>query len=92
MDLSVFNVANLLTLAGLSAAVSAVFEIIKRLWKPAPATLARFGAFIAIGLGIVIGGGAAAWQHVDVLPNVILGIMAGLAAAGVYDTAKSIAP
>jgi len=81
--------ADLVTLAGLSLAVSAVFEIGKRLVKPTDAQLDRFGALAAILLGIAIGGGAALVQGADALPAIVNGILAGLGAVGLYKAASA---
>jgi len=83
------SLPELLTLTGLSVAVSVVFELGKKVLKPAPEQLDRFGALAAIGLGIAIGGGAAFVQGADVFAAVTNGILAGLAAVGLYKAAAA---
>ncbi|HEX9762043.1 MAG TPA: hypothetical protein VGA97_02990 [Acidimicrobiia bacterium] len=83
------GLTDLLTLAGLSLAVAAVFEVGKKVVKPSPEHLDRFGALAAILLGVGIGGGAAALQNADVVLAITNGILAGLSAVGLYKAAAA---
>lgn len=79
------DIASLLTLGGLAAAVAIVFEAIKRMAGFSPAFMDRFGPLMAIALGIALGGGAAFLQHADIVQAVINGVLAGLSATGLYN-------
>ena len=83
------EVADLLTLAGLSAATTLVFSLVKRMWRPDPDTLDRFGPAVAIAFGILLGGGAALSANADIAQAAINGVLAGLSSMGMYNLAST---
>lgn len=83
------EVADLLTLAGLSAATTLVFSVVKRLWQPSAEALDRFGPAVAIALGLMLGGGAGLVAHGDLAQAAINGVLAGLSSMGMYNLAST---
>lgn len=77
-------IAPLITLVGLAAAVSIIFEAIKKMANFTPDFLSKWGPVMAIALGIVLGGGAALIQHSDIATAIVYGVLAGLNAVGIY--------
>lgn len=84
---------DLLTQAGLAAFVLLMVGVVKR---TAPSfDSARFGAILAMGIGVAGALAANATSigdvHLSVAEAVFLGLMAGAAASGLYDAGTGVA-
>jgi len=86
----------LTTVGGAAIATSLIFEVVKRAVQPTDEVLARFGAIIAIIIGILIVVpatlvfGPPLDQQV-VFTAIYTGIIGGLAASGIYSFSKGVA-
>jgi hypothetical protein len=78
-------VATLATTAGAVILVVALIQVIRNLLAFTDAQIKRFGPTLAIALGLVIAIPAALYAGADPGQAVVNGIMAGLAAMGLYD-------
>lgn len=83
------ELTDLQTIGGLSVVVTLVFEVIKRAWHPTAAQLSRFGALVAVGLGVAAAEAAAFVTGADLAQAALTGIFAGGLASGIYSLAQA---
>jgi hypothetical protein len=89
------TVDQLLTVGGNAAVTALICELFWRAVQPDAATLDRFGPIVAVVVGIALSllalavtsvGGA---PYASVVNAALVGLLGGLAAAGVHDVASS---
>jgi hypothetical protein len=89
------TVGQLLTVGGNAAVTALICELFWRTLAPEPATVDRFGPIVAVAVGIGLSLVALAVTTVGGVPYaslvdaVLVGLVGGLAAAGVHDVASS---
>jgi hypothetical protein len=89
------TVGQLLTVGGNAAVTALICELFWRTLAPAPAVVDRFGPIVAVGTGIALSlvalavTAAGGVPYASVVDAVLVGLVGGLAAAGVHDVASS---
>lgn len=86
MPIEVPTPAMLGTVAGIAFIVTILVEVVLRAWQPTAAVKDRFGPFLALGLGILLGIIGAVSQGNDALTGILLGVVAGGGGMGIHDT------
>jgi hypothetical protein len=98
MDIDTPNATTLLTVAGLTVAVTIIVEVLKRAAQMTEQQVARWGALMAIGTGIVVAGLTYVALVVDgsmeiaggaIVQVFLTGLLAGAAAGGIYKSQKA---
>lgn len=99
MDLDTPQATTLLTVAGLTVAVTILVEVVKRAAALTEAQVSRWGALLAIGTGIVVAAlayvalvfdGTMALSGSAIVQVFLTGLLAGAAAGGIYKSQKSV--
>jgi hypothetical protein len=89
------TIDQLLTVGGNAAVTALICEVFWRALAPDPATVDRFGPIVAVAVGIALSlaalavtaaGGA---PYASLANAALVGLVGGLAAAGVHDVASS---
>jgi hypothetical protein len=89
------ELTELTTFAGLAVAVMLIFEAAKRVLKWSPELLDRFGVLVSVGIGVALAVPAALLTTSGIVdaPTVgqaiMNGVMAGLAAVGIFKGAQA---
>lgn len=79
----------LTTVAGAALLTTALAEVFKRVWKPAPDQRDRFMPLIALAIGVAVVEiamfGLGIGTRLDIVQGLITGLMAGFGSSGIYD-------
>jgi len=85
-------ISDLTTVAGLSLVVTLIVAVIKKAAAWDTAFEDRFVPLLAVGLGILLGGGAALYLGQDPVQALLTGLLAGTASQGIQQTLTKVRP
>ncbi len=85
-------ISDLTTVAGLALVVTLIVAVIRKAAAWEPAFEDRFLPLMAVGLGVLIGGGAALYLGQDPVQALLTGLLAGTSSQGIQQTLTKVRP